>query len=181
MDIAEIRLRNLKALVGHVQARSPGILRKDVALALDLSPSFLSQLMGGKKMGDDVARKIEAAQRLRHGWMDSPQWSGETRIKDHSAPDYVSHSMRTDAATLAASTRLVRLACESLEVDFDPEDEDDATLVLLGCDYLASRHEHAVTPDNVVDFTKLLRRRIRDGQSLEGSESTGRTGTGAGA
>jgi hypothetical protein len=179
MDIAEIRLRNLRALVARLEVRSPGLRRKDVALALDLSASFLSQLVGGKKMGDDVARKIEAAQRLDHGWMDSPQWEADPRIAETASP-YGSQSVRTDAATLAASTRLVRLVCESMEVDFDPEDDDDAALILLGCSYLASRHEHIVTPDNVVDFTKLLRKRRRDGQSTQGSKGTGRTGAGTG-
>lgn len=175
MDAAAIRWANLKEAVRRLEARTPGIRRKDVAIALDLSPSFLSQLLAGKKMGDDVARKIEAAQALSHGWMDSPQWH---RLAEES-PEYQSQPLRSEAEMLAASTRLVRLACESLEVSFDPEDEGDATLVLIARGYLRARSERQVTPDNVVDFTKVLRRRI-SGNALEGSDSAGRAGTGAG-
>ncbi|UPG86825.1 S24 family peptidase [Luteibacter aegosomatis] len=74
MDISRIRHINLHWLLKELEAR--GITRaKDQALALGpMSASFLSQLKGGKKMGDDVARKLEAATGKGHGWMDRPQW-----------------------------------------------------------------------------------------------------------
>ncbi|WP_313250803.1 S24 family peptidase [Stenotrophomonas sp.] len=39
-----------------------------------LSASYVSQLLGGKYMGDDVARKISEALGHDRGWMDRPQW-----------------------------------------------------------------------------------------------------------
>lgn len=74
MDISRIRHSNLHWLLKELESR--GITRaKDQALALGpMSASFLSQLKGGKKMGDEVARKLEAATRKDHGWMDRPQW-----------------------------------------------------------------------------------------------------------
>lgn len=73
MDVTEIRLRNLKRLETDLRAKFK--TQKSVAVQLDMSPSFLSQLIGGKKMGDEVARKIEDAQNLPHGYMDTPQWN----------------------------------------------------------------------------------------------------------
>ena len=177
MDISAIRTRNLKQLLSQIAERAPGLRQKDHALALDLSPSFLSQLVGGKKMGDDVARKIEAAQQLPMGWMDHAHWHSASGVRESEPPAYLSQPLRTDAETLAASTRLVRLACEALEVGFDPESAEDAQLVLLGCSYLSARNEQVVTADNVVDFTKMLRKRLH-GEHSEGITSARRASSG---
>jgi hypothetical protein len=77
MDVVEIRHRNLLALLNELDGR--GATRaKDQAQRLGgMSPSFLSQLKGGKKMGDDVARKIETSVSKPHGWMDQPQWTSD--------------------------------------------------------------------------------------------------------
>lgn len=77
VDVIEIRHRNLRALVRTLEDRGVR-LRKDQAQALGgLGSSFLSQLLRGKKMGEDVARKIEAAMSRSHGWMDrSPGTEG---------------------------------------------------------------------------------------------------------
>lgn len=79
MDVTEIRHKNLQHLEGQLKARLG--TQKAVAIALDMSPSFLSQLLGGKKLGDDVARKVEHAQDLVRGWMDRPQWP-EARVQE---------------------------------------------------------------------------------------------------
>lgn len=78
MDISRIRHINLHWLLKELELK--GMTRaKDQALALGpMSASFLSQLKGGKKMGDDVARKLEAASGKDHGWMDRPQWDEVT-------------------------------------------------------------------------------------------------------
>lgn len=68
MDVIAIRKHNLTRLVDEILAT--GKNKKTTAIALDMSASFLSQLLGGKKMGDDVARKIENARGLPRGWMD---------------------------------------------------------------------------------------------------------------
>lgn len=75
MDVNEIRHRNFLLLLEQLAAR--GITRtKDAAQALGgLGSSYLSQLKGGKVMGDSVARRIEKATYKPHGWMDQPQWN----------------------------------------------------------------------------------------------------------
>lgn len=167
MDVAAIRLANLKFLVDRL--KGPENRRhRDVAVDLDLSASFLSQLVGGKKMGDDVARKIEAARQLPHGWMDQPQWLTSTQIRE-SGPEYalLSHGLGISPEILAAAYQLVRLACKALEIPFDPETAHDSAIVLLGCTYLRTRKEQSVTVDNVVDFQKVLRDRMREGGAVE--------------
>ena len=90
-----------------------------------------------------------------------------------------SQPVQHDAPTLAASYQLVRLACLALGSSFDPEDANDASIVILAHNYLAARQEKAVTPDNVVDFTAHLRKRqISKGVDHEGSGSTGSSSAG---
>ena len=73
MDVYEIRTRNLLALVAA--NRASGRKDKDFAQrAGGLVPSHLSQLKAGKKMGDDIARSIDAGLGKPRGWMDSPHW-----------------------------------------------------------------------------------------------------------
>lgn len=103
------------------------------------------------------------------------------RVNESPAPPYTSQQLRIDSPTLAASHKLVRLACDMLGVNFEPEEPDDAELVLLACTYLQARSERAVTPDNVVDFTKVLRKMRGRGDATEGNEGAGRPGRSAGA
>lgn len=76
MDVIEIRHRNLLALVADMEAR--GVKKRMVQAQRlgELGTSYLSQLLGGKKMGDDTARKVDAALGKPKGWIDQPQWSG---------------------------------------------------------------------------------------------------------
>lgn len=75
MDVIAIRHRNLLLLLEQLKVR--GITKtKDAAQALGgLGSSYLSQLKGGKLMGDGTARRIEAAIYKPKGWMDQPQWA----------------------------------------------------------------------------------------------------------
>lgn len=100
-------------------------------------------------------------------------------VNELRAPYQPSHALGSDPQILAASYQLVRLACKSLEISFDPEVASDANLVMLGCSYLAARAEREVTPDNVVDFTQVLRR-VRERNAVEGNASDGSAGTGIG-
>ncbi len=75
MDIGEIRHRNFRHLITSLESR--GITkRRDQGAQLGgfLSPSYVSQLLGGKHIGDDVAKKISASLSHDPGWMDRPQW-----------------------------------------------------------------------------------------------------------
>lgn len=172
MDVITTRLNNLRALVARAEQR--GQSKKEAALGLDMSPSFLSQLLGGKKMGDDVARKIEAAATLPHGWMDTPH------SDDASNAGHESHDRRQEGSRLAAATKLVRMACQNLDVEFDQEDPDDAVIVLIASDYLKSRQEASVTVENLVDFTKRLREIRGKSDSERVSETAGNAGGGVG-
>lgn len=171
MDVTAIRHRNL---IGLVDARlAKGETKRAVAIAFDLSPSFLSQLYGGKKMGDDVARKLEKAAKLRHGWLDVLH--GDTERIREPYPTYLppSQPVRNQAEILAAALKLARLASENLGLPFEPESEEDANIALLAMDYLAARQESAVTVDNVVDFTKRLRQANKGGSADEGKPGAG--------
>lgn len=71
-DIYEIRRKNVARVLAM-----PAIARlkrkQDQAKALDLSASMFSQLIHPEyKVGDDMARKIEAQADLEPGWMDNP-------------------------------------------------------------------------------------------------------------
>ncbi|MGC1547435.1 MAG: hypothetical protein WA777_02805 [Rhodanobacter sp.] len=78
MDIFEIRHRNLLLLLEQLKARGT-TKNTDAGQALGgIAASFLSQLKGGKKMGEEVARKVEAARYLPKDWMDHPQWEQST-------------------------------------------------------------------------------------------------------
>lgn len=70
MDVIETRHTNLLALIRALELK--GITkRKDQAQRLGgLGSSYLSQLIRGKKMGEDVARKIEGEAGQARGWMD---------------------------------------------------------------------------------------------------------------
>lgn len=68
MDIFEIRRENLhqcvKRLAGH------GLNKREASLRMDVSPSYLSQMLGGKPIGEAVARRLETALGLDRGWFD---------------------------------------------------------------------------------------------------------------
>ena len=67
MDIKKIRLENLLSILAK-----PGIKQASLAEACDTSASVISQIKTGHRgIGDDLARRIEEAQKLPYGWMDS--------------------------------------------------------------------------------------------------------------
>ena len=159
MDVSATRLANLRTLVRDLTAR--GRTKKLAAVDLDMSASYLSQLLGGKKMGDDVARKLEAAQGLPYGWMDQAHSS----LNEPEAPNSVSQPLRIDPETIAAALRLIRLTYQNLQkvglVVEDPNNEEDGTAVAFAYEYLFRRGQKAVTVDNVIDFSEILANRLR--------------------
>lgn len=109
MDIAEIRTRNFKALIAGLEAR--GITRRrdqGAKLGGFLSASYVSQLLAGKYIGDDVAKKISLAVGSDHGWMDRPQWveDGITQIsailETETRPGYVRFDVFEGGAGMGA-------------------------------------------------------------------------------
>ncbi|WHL17661.1 S24 family peptidase [Stenotrophomonas acidaminiphila] len=78
MDIGEIRHRNFQALIASLErAGATTRAAQGARLGGFLSASYVSQLLGGKYMGDEVARKISEALGHERGWMDRPQWPDE--------------------------------------------------------------------------------------------------------
>ncbi|WP_447902672.1 S24 family peptidase [Stenotrophomonas pavanii] len=78
MDIKEIRTRNFRHLISALEGR--GVTRRrdqGAQLGGFMSASYVSQLLGGKYIGDDVAKKISAALNKDTGWMDRPQWGDD--------------------------------------------------------------------------------------------------------
>ena len=75
MDIREIRHRNFQFVITKLE-RSGITKRRDQGARLGgfLSASYVSQLLAGKYIGDDVARKICYALGQPSGWLDQPQW-----------------------------------------------------------------------------------------------------------
>ena len=154
MDVNATRHANLKALTDQLLERHS---QKQAALELGMGASYLSQLLAGKKMGDATARKIESARGLPHGWMDQRH---DQRVGE-SAPTYAggSQQLRLDPDTISAALRLVRLAFFNLDLEIDQE--ENGVPLAFAYEYLMRRGEHAVTPDNVIDFSKKLVERLR--------------------
>lgn len=117
MDVIEIRHRNLLQLLDEL-AQKGATRNVDQAQRLVMSTSFLSQLKGGKKMGDDVARKIESATSKPHGWMDHPQWDSSD---SESQADVRSHVERLDARKIAETAQALRIVFAKRGAKFDIE------------------------------------------------------------
>ncbi len=67
MDAKAIRLYNLKRLIAEAGGQ------KKLAQKAGVSPAYLSQIVSARtprKMGDDVARRLERGMDKPHGWMD---------------------------------------------------------------------------------------------------------------
>lgn len=72
MDIKNIRHQNLNKLIGEYILE--GYTKAQIAEKIGVPPSQLSQLSGTnavRNIGDKIARRIESAMGLPHGWMDS--------------------------------------------------------------------------------------------------------------
>lgn len=158
MDVSAIRLANLRAITERLMrpATRGGEPRtkRAVATDLDLAASYLSQLLGGKRMGDDVARKLESRLGLPFGSMDRLSEDGARFAVAEPLSGYGSQSVRVDPTTIAEAIKLVRLAFQILDTPHDPE--TDGVPVALAYEFLVSRSERGVTPDNLVEFSKKL-------------------------
>ncbi|HDS1654966.1 TPA: hypothetical protein QEL76_002926 [Stenotrophomonas maltophilia] len=164
MDAITARHLNLQALVATLKPQLG--TQKAIAIHLDMAPSYLNQLLSGKKMGDDVARKIERAAGLSHGWLDQPRSDDGAGAE----PAAGSQDLRIDPEIIASAIRLVRLTFANLGID-DFSNEEDGTPLAYAYEYLYHRGEATVTPDNLIDFSKALAQRLRekDGEPEEGT------------
>lgn len=139
-DIYEIRRKNLSALLASPALG--GLSQKEQAIALDQSPSMLSQLKAGKRIGDDVARKIEAAQKKPANWMDNTHRQA-------------SQPARLEAATMAAAIQLAKRTVEALTGtdDFDPE--EDADLLAQAVNAVLAEDLTTISDSDVLRFLKV--------------------------
>lgn len=190
-DIYGIRRANFSNLVACIKARRPGLREQDVAAELDLGPSHYSQIKAGKPIGDEVARKIESAASLEYGQLDHA-WIQP--ISDNPNPDNVvtlgvaehaaiyqlpSHSLRIDPDTISAALKLVRLAFLNRDEEIDQEVNGEP--LAHAYEFLIRRKEQAVTPENVIEFSRILKRR-QQGEldaAQTGDDRSARAGGGA--
>lgn len=152
-DIYAIRRRNLTAAL-----QSPQVSRlsreQDKALLLGISASMFSQAKHPEyKMGDDLARKVEAALGLESGWMDND------------------HERFTTSQSTGLNPEILSKTLEVLEQEFRKyghpfSAKDEAEIVALTYDYLSE------SLGNVVEMKGFLKGLIRGrgvGQSEVGT------------
>lgn len=163
-DIYGIRHANLMSLISGIRERRPTAREQDIAAALDLGASHYSQIKSGKAIGDDVARKIEISMGLEYGMMDNALSLSHDahlsvhRVSEPSATESYgrSHSLRIDPDTISAALKLVRLAFLNRDEEIDQEVNGEP--LAHAYEFLIRRKEQAVTPENVIEFSRLLKR-----------------------
>jgi transcriptional regulator with XRE-family HTH domain len=71
MDSKQIRRIRLKQIIAR--EKSAGGSQASLARKIGTDPAYLSQILGKEErdVGDDLARRVENAYKLSHGWMDS--------------------------------------------------------------------------------------------------------------
>jgi hypothetical protein len=165
MDIFDIRRRNLMEMLDAL-ARRGITLQKDQAHQLGMAPSFLSQLKAGKKMGEDVARKLEEETRKARGWMDKPQWDDA----EETAPQSQSQPLILDVSMIAETVRALRLNAENHGRTFSMESEKDVARFLRYYAYRQVLPDPALL-DNVIEIDS---RREQEQELVTGAVSDGR-------
>ncbi len=142
-DIYAIRLRNLIALLASPDLAA--LKQKEQALQLNTGSSMLSQLTAGKKMGDDIARKIELARGLPVNWMDNVH-----------AGDQVSQSWRLDPEMIAESIEALRRVWARRGLVFDPVAQPE--MVVYAYELLAEMGDEPSSAQ-LIDFGAKLAER----------------------
>jgi hypothetical protein len=156
MDIFAIRRANFLDLAAGLMKKD-GALKKDAAAKLDMGASYFSQLLNGKKIGEDVARKVEISLGLPFGYMDKVH-EPKHQVREETAI-YASQDLRVDPEIISGSLKLIRLTFANLGLEFD--NEEDGVPLAFAYEYLLSRQERTVTPENLVDFSKKLAEKLR--------------------
>ena len=141
-DIYAIRRRNYHRLLD-----SPPLsvmrMKKDKALALNMSPSMFSQVKHDEyRIGDDLARDIERALNLTPGSLD---WRDR------------SQSVRTDPAIMAEAIYVLQ---QLGAIQGTPQLASDPTSLSIAYD-LISELDRSEGESNVLDITKRLAAKLR--------------------
>lgn len=77
MDIKQIRRENMLALIGEEKSQA------EFARKAGTDPAYISQILSTKtkaEMGNALARAVEKAYKLPHGWMDQAHGAGDLPI-----------------------------------------------------------------------------------------------------
>ena len=138
MDISEIRHRNFQYVIAQLE--KVGIRkRRDQGAKLGgfMSASFVSQLIAGKYIGDDVARKISQALGQHKGWMDQPQWDSEDNAS----------TLFSQEASIHGNIHIQHLSLES--------DAKDGTCVYEDPQTIRSMNFETVFIRSLLGFTPL--------------------------
>lgn len=159
MDIFEIRHRNLGALLQSLEDRGITKNRDQAQQVGALGASYLSQLKGGKKIGEGTARKIEVAMRRPVGWMDQPQWEPV----EETAQLRNSHSLRLDPVMITETHRALRELEEDEGRNFSLEDEAGAARFALVYEMRAAMSEKPTQAEWVQFGRKLAAIKIQTG------------------
>lgn len=138
---------------------------KPAADKAGITPSALYQLEDGttKSLSGNTAHKLGLIYPdFRIEWLISgsgPRRRSGLSVREDLASYNASHSLRMDPSTISAALKLLRLTLENLNLVFD--NEADGTPLAYAYEYLATHQEQAVTPENVVDFSKFLDAKLR--------------------
>ncbi|QWF19273.1 hypothetical protein [Lysobacter capsici] len=116
MDNKAVRKRNIELLVA--QSGGP----TEFARTIGREQVQVSQWLGGKNIGDRLARDIEAKLGKDSGWLDSPQWASASSDSGNSTATEVTPSQpeRLDDEKLAASIEWLQGLFNTWRRDFDP-------------------------------------------------------------
>jgi transcriptional regulator with XRE-family HTH domain len=133
-----------------VGLQKPGLSQAGLARACKVSGPTVSEWVNdGIQMlaGDNL---VAAAKYLR--------CSAEWIMTGHGAGPQ-SQSVGLDPERLASSVTLGRLAHDLLDIEFDAE--TDADTVALAYEWMQARDQRAATADNVVEFSKFMKRQAQ--------------------
>lgn len=108
--VKEIRRRNLLTVLTFFGGNQAAL-----AAALEVEPSYVSQLVagsakGGRNIGDRTARKIEVAIEKPEGWMDQPHAANELEPRDGAS---AGNNWRTVTRLTSRSVKIPQVMSES--------------------------------------------------------------------
>lgn len=159
MDNKLVRRRNIEALVGL--AGGPTEFGKQI----EREQVQVSQWLGGKNIGDKLARHIEQKLGKPVGWLDSPQWEDDEGLATSSRAG--SHPGRLSPTIIADAMRLLRFLDELLPKPAPAELFPQR----LAIAYEVVEAEGApVTDSNIVHIAKFLAARLRSMETSDGDK-----------
>lgn len=170
MDVIEIRHRNLLVLLTALEKRGIKLRHAQAQQLGGLGSSYLSQLRGGKTMGEETARKIEVAMGKPYGWLDMPRWEAEDIQWEalNTALPSESQSMRLDVSMIAETVKALRIHEERHGRHFSMETEEGAALFVHW--YAIRQKLPAVDVlDNLIELVSW-----RDQAQAQGASENGR-------